>query len=178
MTFLCVICQKPVEDGEPGSFNLDPCGLMILTNLDKDRRQRREQEFFVHFDCFRKVVADQDALNIKDAAYWTNGQVEADKLNVQVWLDDLLETLERCACDSGVWDELFAYPRGQWVQLDNLLCGPGTEEISACLSSLNRHLGPGQDVYLTWVDDFRRPQGRIIFATLNSWYEWTGKIIV
>jgi len=53
VTYECCLCNEPIEDG---SHTLDPCGLVIYANIDKDINDDREQLFFVHFLCWKAAM--------------------------------------------------------------------------------------------------------------------------
>jgi hypothetical protein len=43
-------------------------------NADREWRDQREQTFWCHFECFRRLVGDDGVLYIKDADFSTNGE--------------------------------------------------------------------------------------------------------
>jgi hypothetical protein len=46
--YQCCICGESIERGS----NLDPCGVSIFSNLDKDESEQLYQMFFCHYECF------------------------------------------------------------------------------------------------------------------------------
>ena len=72
----CCICKGSVAHFNPDGHRLDPCGLVIVGNIDKEWREQREQTFYCHFECFRRLLGDDGSLYIKDADFGTNGEVE------------------------------------------------------------------------------------------------------
>jgi len=58
----------------PQAHRLDPCGLVVVGNADRGWRDQREQTFWCHFECFRRLVGDDGVLYIKDADFATHGE--------------------------------------------------------------------------------------------------------
>jgi hypothetical protein len=67
----------PTEGGQ--GHVLDPCALILAAHIDKDWRDQKEQIFYCHFECFRKVVANDSLLYIMDPDYSTHGEVEDER---------------------------------------------------------------------------------------------------
>jgi hypothetical protein len=89
--YFCCICKGSVPYNGPHEHVLDPCALVIVGNADKDWREQKEQTFYCHFECFRRLVADDGVLYIKDADFETNGVV-ADERAASSEVDDPHET--------------------------------------------------------------------------------------
>ena len=70
----CCICKGSVSHAGPHEHQLDPCALVIVGHADKEWRDQKEQTFYCHFECFRKLVGDDGVLYIKDADFSTNGE--------------------------------------------------------------------------------------------------------
>ena len=68
---LCIICKEEIENG-----GFDPCSLVIVAHSDQEWRNRKEQTFFCHMECFRKLVDDDSVLHIINADFPTNGEIE------------------------------------------------------------------------------------------------------
>ena len=64
--------------GVPG-LPLDPCALVVVSNIDKERHEQKEQTFYCHFECFRKVVADDSYLYIMQEDFSTIGECEDER---------------------------------------------------------------------------------------------------
>jgi hypothetical protein len=73
--YQCIICKGTVPFTGPHEHRLDPCGLVIIGNADRDWREQREQTFYCHFECFRRLVRDDGALYIQDEDFSTNNEV-------------------------------------------------------------------------------------------------------
>jgi hypothetical protein len=61
----CCICKKIVSSREQ-SHDLDPCGLVLIGNIDGPYDLRRTQDFYCHFECFRKLVNDDEIMYIME----------------------------------------------------------------------------------------------------------------
>jgi len=44
----CCLCGENID-----SDNLNPCDIVISSNWDKQVREKNDQFFWVHFECFR-----------------------------------------------------------------------------------------------------------------------------
>lgn len=44
----CCLCGENIDSG-----NLNPCDIVISSNWDKPGRKKKDQFFWVHFECFR-----------------------------------------------------------------------------------------------------------------------------
>jgi hypothetical protein len=72
--YRCCICRETVSSEEK-SFHLDPCSLFIISNIDEPRDNQKEQEFFCHFQCFRKMVNDDGSLYIMEEDFPTKDEI-------------------------------------------------------------------------------------------------------
>jgi hypothetical protein len=52
VNYECCICGDNINKDS----KLDPCGMSIYTNLDKNEDEQEEQIFFCHFSCFRATL--------------------------------------------------------------------------------------------------------------------------
>jgi hypothetical protein len=59
--YQCCICKETIARGESSAVPLDPCALLLISNFDKPREDQKEQQFFCHFECFRRMV-DNDGI--------------------------------------------------------------------------------------------------------------------
>jgi hypothetical protein len=50
-----------------------PCALIVVSNIDKDRNDQKEQEFYCHFGCFRRLVNNDGILYIMEPDHLTIG---------------------------------------------------------------------------------------------------------
>jgi hypothetical protein len=65
----CCICKETVCSG-----GLDPCALVIVANADKEWREQKEQTFYCHMECFRKLVNNDGLMYIMQPDFSTNGE--------------------------------------------------------------------------------------------------------
>jgi hypothetical protein len=81
----CCICKEGIEF-EVNEDNIainpkgfDPCGLGLVTNVFGPKNDQREQWFFCHMECFRKMVNDQ-SMYILEPDFETIGECERERL--------------------------------------------------------------------------------------------------
>ena len=94
----CCICKEGI-DFEVGPDNIainpagfDPCGLGLVTNAFGPRSEQKEQWFYCHAECFRKMVNDDSIMGILEPDMSTIGECDAESL--QETLDAADSTLE------------------------------------------------------------------------------------
>jgi hypothetical protein len=75
----CCICKETVD--EESATSLDPCGLILVSNIDLPRDDQKEQEFFCHLECFRRLVNNDGMMYIMESDFATIGEVKADESN-------------------------------------------------------------------------------------------------
>ncbi|MDP6542548.1 MAG: hypothetical protein QGH60_01070 [Phycisphaerae bacterium] len=80
MNYQCCICNDAIADGAEG-HRLDPCAIVIVTNLDSDRRDQREQTFYCHIECFRQTVGDDGVMYIMEKDFSTVGEIEDEEVD-------------------------------------------------------------------------------------------------
>ena len=93
----CCLCKQDMDfevDAEnvavdPTGF--DPCGLGLVTNVFGPRSEQKEQWFYCHMECFRKVVNDE-SMYILEPEMSTIG--ECDEEMLQETLEAASSTLE------------------------------------------------------------------------------------
>lgn len=76
MSFHCCICKGAMPVAGPQEHRLDPCALVIIGHIDREWRDQKEQTFYCHFECFRRLVGDDGVLYIEEADFATNGETE------------------------------------------------------------------------------------------------------
>jgi hypothetical protein len=47
--YQCAICGESIDEGS----KLDPCGVSIFSDFNKETSEQLEQMFFCHYECFR-----------------------------------------------------------------------------------------------------------------------------
>jgi len=81
----CCICKEGVYfeiDADNNAINpdgFDPCALIFVTNAFGTRNGQREQEFYCHADCFRKMVNDESIMYILEPGFETIGEFLAEQ---------------------------------------------------------------------------------------------------
>jgi hypothetical protein len=76
--YQCCIC-KDKEVAARESAALDPCALILVSNIDRQRSDQKEQQFFCHFECFRKIVNNDGTMYIMEPDFATIGELDADE---------------------------------------------------------------------------------------------------
>lgn len=80
--YQCCICKETVSS-EDKSSHLDPRALLVIGNIEQSRSNQKEQEFYCHFECFRKLVKDDGNLYIMEDDFPTVGEIV-----VENWSED------------------------------------------------------------------------------------------
>ncbi len=83
MDYECCICNETVS-GEMRSSSLDPCALILVSNIDQPPDSQKEQQFYCHFECFRKTVNCDGIMYIMDQDFATLGEIAHDEDNSDV----------------------------------------------------------------------------------------------
>lgn len=73
--YQCCICKGTLSS-QGGASPLDPCTLTLVSNFDLPREGQKEQQFFCHFECFRKTVNDDGIMHIMEPDFSTIGEIE------------------------------------------------------------------------------------------------------
>lgn len=83
LDYECCICKGTVnkDDASP----LDPCSLFLVGNIDLPRDDQKEQEFFCHLECFRRLVNNDGIMYIMESDAATIGELKVDESS---WLED------------------------------------------------------------------------------------------
>jgi len=76
--YRCIICKESIAEGDAAQHELDPCALAIAGHADRDWKDQKEQTFYCHFSCFRRIVVDDMLLYLAEPDYCTNGAVQKD----------------------------------------------------------------------------------------------------
>lgn len=73
--YCCFICKQPIPHVSDPERPLDPCLAVLVSNINLDRREQKEQEFPCHFECFRRLVGDDSLMVIAEPDYSTVGEM-------------------------------------------------------------------------------------------------------
>jgi hypothetical protein len=79
LNYACCICNKEVASGRRAQHRLDPCALVLVSNVDGQRAGQREQQFYCHFECFRRTVRDDSILYVLGDDFPTIGDIQAER---------------------------------------------------------------------------------------------------
>ena len=75
--YQCCICKETVSDRRASL--LDPCAVILVSNIDQQRENQKEQQFYCHFECFRRLMNNDGVMYIMDPDFSTTGEVEQDE---------------------------------------------------------------------------------------------------
>jgi hypothetical protein len=78
LDYECCICKETVSSVSRSS-SLDPCTLILIANFEQPRENQKEQQFFCHFECFRRLVNNDGVMYIMDSDFPTVGEIERDE---------------------------------------------------------------------------------------------------
>jgi len=76
--YQCCICKAEVGSGKDAR-GFDPCALIVVAGWAKAPEEQREQQFFCHFECFRRVLNDDSNLYIADPDFSPNVVIDDDE---------------------------------------------------------------------------------------------------
>lgn len=80
--YACCICKGTIPNaGE--THPLNPCAINLVSNFDHPRENQKEQQFFCHFECFRKMVNDDGIMYIMDGDFPSVGEIEQEEDGVE-----------------------------------------------------------------------------------------------
>jgi hypothetical protein len=71
----CYFCGESILK-KTGDSHLDPCAMVFVAHFDKDRRDQKEQQFYCHFECFRKLGVGPNTFYIEEPDFSTIGEIE------------------------------------------------------------------------------------------------------
>ena len=83
LLYKCCVCKQSMSHEADPERPLDPCALILVTNINTVRSGQREQEFTCHFECFRKLVADDSLLYIMEPSYSSIGDMEDEQASAK-----------------------------------------------------------------------------------------------
>ena len=76
----CCVCKDTIP-AEGGASSLDPCALILVSNIQLPRERHKEQQFFCHFECFRRLVNNDGIMYIMEPDFPTVGEIDEDEEN-------------------------------------------------------------------------------------------------
>ena len=74
LKYQCCFCGLGVSANEKSS-ELDPCSIILIGHYERPQAEQKEQQFFGHFECFRKSIKDESYLYINEPDFPTNSDV-------------------------------------------------------------------------------------------------------
>jgi hypothetical protein len=62
--YQCCYCGEGIESGADRRHTLDPCAVMLIGNWQAPEPEQLSQQFFSHFECFRRHLSDPSYVDI------------------------------------------------------------------------------------------------------------------
>jgi hypothetical protein len=166
--YLCIICGQGVTSGED-TLKLDPCAVVLTSNANKEKDHRKAQTFFCHFECFKKVIHDENYLYITESA--TLAEIHEERKSIQNQLESVLYHLVNAQEYHSVLTELLNQPKGKWNELksftnDEALLNKITPLEELCRDSL----------LVMWFEDFyerrwsKQTKGPVVMISLSNYF--------
>jgi hypothetical protein len=66
LEYQCCFCGEGIGDDTTKVHSFDPCAVLLIANWSKDEDKQKEQQFFCHFECFRKLTNSHAPIYIDD----------------------------------------------------------------------------------------------------------------
>ena len=95
LDYQCCICKETVT--KHAVSPLDPCSLILVSNIDLPRDDQKEQEFFCHLECFRRLINNDSLMYVMESDAATIGKIKADE---STWSEDDRRTEQAHGSDS------------------------------------------------------------------------------
>jgi hypothetical protein len=64
VVYQCCYCGEAIESGAQRRYVLDPCAVVLIGNWQAPEPEQLSQQFFSHFDCFRRHLSDPSFVDI------------------------------------------------------------------------------------------------------------------
>lgn len=77
--YSCIFCKDVIDGDDNKQHDLDPCAIVLVAHYDRERAEQKEQQFWCHFDCFRKMANDDGLMYIMQDDFSTIGEIEAER---------------------------------------------------------------------------------------------------
>ncbi len=146
--YQCLICKKSVRPSSEKGHELDPCAVVIVSNCDQSHLDQKEQTFFCHFECFKKVNDDDSVVYLQSLSTQREIIDEDDKYEMQ--MESLCSILKKQPDGSSFWQKLFDSPKGRWLPLKNVI-SPKEFLILATIKSIQEDTF---ELLIMWVEDY------------------------
>ena len=78
--YSCIFCKNGIEMNASKRHDLDPCAIVLIGHYDRERAEQKEQQFWCHFNCFRKLANEDGVMYIMQPDFATNSENEAERL--------------------------------------------------------------------------------------------------
>jgi hypothetical protein len=174
LEFQCFICKKSISK----EHSLDPCSVMVFSNIDKDELDRKSQTFFCHYNCFKRIHNDDSTLYIDSLE--TPRDVEKEYQSLTDNLADFLQMLDENQEQPTIWKRLLAYPSGRWVNLKDIL--NSNIQLMKQLEEIENSLF--ETLLITWTEDFSSNQRsqkndwKVVIIATDGHYEFPVTLLI
>ena len=170
----CFICKQSILKEN----SLDPCSVVLYSNVDQDELDQRSQTFFCHFNCFKKVHNDDGTLYLESLE--TPREMNEENQNIYDNLESFSQMLYENKLELSIWKILFSSPSGKWVKLRDILENNNCQLLNQLDEIENRLFEP---LIITWTDDSfnKRSQNRVwkvIIIATESHYEFPVTLLI
>jgi len=64
--YQCCFCGEGIGQDPAKAHAFDPCAVVLVADWLKGEGKQREQQFFCHFECFRKATRPHVPLYLED----------------------------------------------------------------------------------------------------------------
>lgn len=174
LIFQCFICKKSISK----EHSLDPCSVIIFSDIDKDELDQKSQTFFCHYNCFRRIHNDDSTLYLESLETPRDVEKECQRLSDN--FADFLKMIEENQEQPTIWKRLLAYPSGRWVKLKDIL--NSNIQLLKQLEEIENSLF--ETLLITWTDDFSSNQRspnkdwKVVIMATDGDYEFPVTLLV
>lgn len=143
---------------------LDPCALIIRTNLDREYKKRKEQTYFCHFECFRQLVENRYLAIWEPEAFELAGKMY-EEANLADQIEGIVVHLRQTNAETRIVNRLLERPRGVWYALSEF---PLDEPLARMAAYLRERTE--MDVVLMWGEEGKSGR-RVLMAATDGWHD-------
>lgn len=161
--YQCIICKNTIAP-EQHVLKLDPCALIVVSNINKAVNQQKEQTFFCHFECFKHIVNDESLLYLTTLS--TPAEREAEDSLLDTHMSKIFNFLQREGLQTKLIQQLFQSPKGVWQHLTDFDI---PEAFLPSVTTLEEYLE--EPLLIMWSDDYQK-RGQVVLVSANSWYDY------
>lgn len=148
-------------------LGFDPCALIIVTNIDRERKQQQEQRFFCHFECFRQLARNKYILMLQpeDMDLEVDDWMYEEKVDIQREIEGIVVHLRQTNAENGIVTRLLERPKGVWYPLSEFPLDEPLARMAAFLREREE-----MEVVLMWGEEGKSGQ-RVLMAATDGWHD-------